>query len=195
MRRLMRLGVGFLRKEDGPTATEYAVMLALIAVVCIAAVTTLKSDKQQDYDRSAYDVVEQEARKKYQELDEPTLREHRAITTERLQSEPDNPEVPVQLGVIAEFYAKGDGFHAADHWKSASVHYAKALELWEAIAANEASDPDQRSQAPKRIAEIRLLLGNTYKQLGKKDEAKEQYQKAADAPSTKARAQKALRDL
>ena len=33
--------VRFLKKEDGPTAVEYAVMLALIIVVCIAAVTTL----------------------------------------------------------------------------------------------------------------------------------------------------------
>ena len=33
--------VSFLKKEDGPTAVEYAVMLALIIVVCIAAVTTL----------------------------------------------------------------------------------------------------------------------------------------------------------
>ena len=31
----------FLRSEDGPTATEYAVMLALIIVVCIAAVTLI----------------------------------------------------------------------------------------------------------------------------------------------------------
>ncbi len=31
----------FLVKEDGPTAVEYAVMLALIIVVCIAAITTL----------------------------------------------------------------------------------------------------------------------------------------------------------
>ncbi len=31
----------FLRNEDGPTATEYAVMLALIIVVCIAGVTLL----------------------------------------------------------------------------------------------------------------------------------------------------------
>ena len=31
----------FLTKEDGPTAVEYAVMLALIIVVCIAAITTL----------------------------------------------------------------------------------------------------------------------------------------------------------
>jgi pilus assembly protein Flp/PilA len=31
----------FLAAEDGPTAVEYAVMLALIIVVCIGAITTL----------------------------------------------------------------------------------------------------------------------------------------------------------
>ncbi len=31
----------FLVNEDGPTATEYAVMLALIIVVCLAAITLL----------------------------------------------------------------------------------------------------------------------------------------------------------
>ena len=31
----------FCKAEDGPTAVEYAVMLALIVVVCIAAITTL----------------------------------------------------------------------------------------------------------------------------------------------------------
>ncbi len=31
----------FLRREDGPTAVEYAVMLALIVVVCLAAVRTV----------------------------------------------------------------------------------------------------------------------------------------------------------
>jgi len=31
----------FLKSEDGPTAVEYAVMLALILVACIAIVTTL----------------------------------------------------------------------------------------------------------------------------------------------------------
>ena len=31
----------FLGSEDGPTAVEYAVMLALIVVVCIAAITVL----------------------------------------------------------------------------------------------------------------------------------------------------------
>jgi pilus assembly protein Flp/PilA len=31
----------FLVSEDGPTAVEYAVMLALIIMVCIAAVTAV----------------------------------------------------------------------------------------------------------------------------------------------------------
>ena len=31
----------FLKSEDGPTATEYAVMLALIIVACIATITSL----------------------------------------------------------------------------------------------------------------------------------------------------------
>jgi pilus assembly protein Flp/PilA len=33
----------FLSSEDGPTAVEYAVMLALILVACITIVTTLGS--------------------------------------------------------------------------------------------------------------------------------------------------------
>ena len=44
MRSLTKTMVEFLKKEDGPTAVEYAVMLALIIVVCIAAVTTLGSN-------------------------------------------------------------------------------------------------------------------------------------------------------
>lgn len=35
--------VSFLREEDGPTAVEYAVMLALIVAVCVASVTFLAS--------------------------------------------------------------------------------------------------------------------------------------------------------
>jgi pilus assembly protein Flp/PilA len=37
--RARSLVAAFLRREDGPTAVEYAVMLALLIVVCIAAVT------------------------------------------------------------------------------------------------------------------------------------------------------------
>ena len=44
MHQVTRKLVEFLKKEDGPTAVEYAVMLALIIVVCIAAVTTLGSN-------------------------------------------------------------------------------------------------------------------------------------------------------
>src|SRR5205823_213875 len=31
----------FVKREDGPTAVEYAVMLALIIVVCLVAITAL----------------------------------------------------------------------------------------------------------------------------------------------------------
>ena len=41
MRKMSQWAVEFLKKEDGPTAVEYAVMLALIVVVCITAITTL----------------------------------------------------------------------------------------------------------------------------------------------------------
>ena len=41
MRKLTQFVRDFVKQEDGPTAVEYAVMLALIIVVCIAAVTTL----------------------------------------------------------------------------------------------------------------------------------------------------------
>jgi len=43
-RRLTQNVLSFLKREDGPTAVEYAVMLALIIVVCIAAITTLGSN-------------------------------------------------------------------------------------------------------------------------------------------------------
>ena len=41
MRKFSQAIVSFLKNEDGPTAVEYAVMLALIIVVCITAITTL----------------------------------------------------------------------------------------------------------------------------------------------------------
>jgi pilus assembly protein Flp/PilA len=37
----MNLVKNFIRSEDGPTATEYAVMLALIIIVALVAITTL----------------------------------------------------------------------------------------------------------------------------------------------------------
>jgi pilus assembly protein Flp/PilA len=41
--------VNFLKREDGPTAVEYAVMLALIIVVCIAAITTLGTNARNTF--------------------------------------------------------------------------------------------------------------------------------------------------
>ncbi len=44
MNKIIKSVVEFVKKEDGPTAVEYAVMLALIIVVCIAAITALGSN-------------------------------------------------------------------------------------------------------------------------------------------------------
>lgn len=41
--------VNFVEREDGPTAVEYAVMLALIIVVCLAAITTLGQNANQTF--------------------------------------------------------------------------------------------------------------------------------------------------
>jgi len=41
MKNLGKALVNFLQDESGPTAVEYAVMLALIIVVCITAITAL----------------------------------------------------------------------------------------------------------------------------------------------------------
>ena len=49
MNKLTRRVVEFLKREDGPTAVEYAVMLALIIVVCIAAITALGSNASQTF--------------------------------------------------------------------------------------------------------------------------------------------------
>ncbi len=43
MKKLMQAVLSFLKNEDGPTAVEYAVMLALIIVVCIAAIGAIGS--------------------------------------------------------------------------------------------------------------------------------------------------------
>ena len=43
----------FVTQEDGPTAVEYAVMLALIIVVCIAAITTLGNNAKTTFSNVA----------------------------------------------------------------------------------------------------------------------------------------------
>jgi pilus assembly protein Flp/PilA len=41
MRRTFRKILSFFLGEDGPTAVEYAVMLALIVIVCLAAIKSV----------------------------------------------------------------------------------------------------------------------------------------------------------
>ena len=41
MRKFSEAVVNFIKREDGPTAVEYAVMLSLIIVVCLVAITAL----------------------------------------------------------------------------------------------------------------------------------------------------------
>ena len=49
--------VNFLKAEDGPTAVEYAVMLSLIVVVCIAAITTLGSNASNTFSNVALNTA------------------------------------------------------------------------------------------------------------------------------------------
>lgn len=53
MRKFKEAIVNFLKAEDGPTAVEYAVMLALIIVVCIAAITALGSNASGTFNYTA----------------------------------------------------------------------------------------------------------------------------------------------
>jgi pilus assembly protein Flp/PilA len=50
MRQFAKSVVKFLKTEDGPTAVEYAVMLALIIVVCIATITALGQNANATFD-------------------------------------------------------------------------------------------------------------------------------------------------
>jgi pilus assembly protein Flp/PilA len=47
----------FLNSEDGPTAVEYAVMLALIVVVCITAITALGSNANRVFSNVALNTA------------------------------------------------------------------------------------------------------------------------------------------
>jgi pilus assembly protein Flp/PilA len=53
MNKIGRFLVDFLKGEDGPTAVEYAVMLALIIVVCIAAISVLGSNANNTFNKTA----------------------------------------------------------------------------------------------------------------------------------------------
>jgi pilus assembly protein Flp/PilA len=46
-----------LREEDGPTAVEYAVMLALIVAVCLGAVQSMSHATADSFDHSAAELA------------------------------------------------------------------------------------------------------------------------------------------
>jgi pilus assembly protein Flp/PilA len=56
MRKFGQSVVSFLRDEGGPTAVEYAVMLALIIVVCITAITALGTNASNTFSYVATQV-------------------------------------------------------------------------------------------------------------------------------------------
>lgn len=55
--RFVRSTVAFLKKEDGPTAVEYAVMLALILVAILAAVANIGNTTSDMYNDIALQGV------------------------------------------------------------------------------------------------------------------------------------------
>lgn len=52
----MKSVLKFLRSEDGPTAVEYAVLLAMIVLACIGAVNGLANATAQSFDDSAAEL-------------------------------------------------------------------------------------------------------------------------------------------
>jgi pilus assembly protein Flp/PilA len=57
MRKWQERVAHFLRAEDGPTAVEYAVMLALIIVVCLVAIQTIGTNANKTFSNVALNVA------------------------------------------------------------------------------------------------------------------------------------------
>ena len=53
MQKFVQSVANFLKREDGPTAVEYAVMLALIIVVCITAITAIGTNANKTFNNVA----------------------------------------------------------------------------------------------------------------------------------------------
>jgi pilus assembly protein Flp/PilA len=53
---LIRAAARFLQHEDGPTAVEYAVMLALIIAVCVAAISVVGSNANATFNTVGSDL-------------------------------------------------------------------------------------------------------------------------------------------
>ncbi len=53
MSQLLQSTMRFLKSEDGPTAVEYAVMLALIVIVCLTAIQAVGTNASAKFQSSA----------------------------------------------------------------------------------------------------------------------------------------------
>jgi pilus assembly protein Flp/PilA len=54
---MMNILKRLLREEDGPTAVEYGVMLALIVIACIGAVMSMANATAESFDESATELA------------------------------------------------------------------------------------------------------------------------------------------
>jgi pilus assembly protein Flp/PilA len=55
--RFVRAAVAFLKEESGPTAVEYAVMLALIILTCFAAISAIGTQANNKFNNVALQGV------------------------------------------------------------------------------------------------------------------------------------------
>jgi pilus assembly protein Flp/PilA len=54
---MIRILKNLLREEDGPTAVEYAVMLAMIVIVCIGAIRSVGNNTSESFENSANEIT------------------------------------------------------------------------------------------------------------------------------------------
>ncbi|MGC4006464.1 MAG: Flp family type IVb pilin [Pirellulales bacterium] len=57
MRRLFTSLRRFLKSDDGPTAVEYAVMLALIVIVCLTAINSIGTNANASFKKVAQSIA------------------------------------------------------------------------------------------------------------------------------------------
>ncbi len=53
MRKFCESVANFIKREDGPTTVEYAVMLAMIIVVCITAIASVGTNANKTYTKAS----------------------------------------------------------------------------------------------------------------------------------------------
>ena len=57
MQKFLTTATRFLKSDDGPTATEYAVMLALIIIACVATISLIGDGLNTTYESVATAVA------------------------------------------------------------------------------------------------------------------------------------------